>query len=57
LVLQRANGHCEGCGQRKAVQVHHLTYEHVGQEFLWELRAVCSECHDRLHPDRRNAAA
>jgi hypothetical protein len=55
-ILHRANGRCEGCGQRKAVQVHHLTYEHVGQEFLWELRAVCNECHDRLHPVRRDAA-
>jgi 5-methylcytosine-specific restriction endonuclease McrA len=50
LVLKRANGMCEGCGLRPAAQVHHLTYQHVGAEFLWELRAVCLECHQALHP-------
>jgi hypothetical protein len=29
--------------------VHHLTYAHVFNEFLFELMAVCDECHDRLH--------
>lgn len=48
-VLRRANGECEGCGDNYAVQVHHLTYEHVGDEFLWELRAVCPACHERVH--------
>lgn len=49
LVLDRANGICEGCRQRKATQVHHLTYQHAGEEFLWELVAVCRECHERVH--------
>jgi len=51
LVLKRAGGVCEGCGERPPTQVHHLTYEHVGTEFLFELAAVCDECHDRLHED------
>jgi 5-methylcytosine-specific restriction endonuclease McrA len=48
-VLQRANGFCEGCWQRRATQVHHLTYEHIGAEFLWELVAICAACHARVH--------
>lgn len=48
-VLRRANGKCEGCGKNPAQQVHHLTYSHVGREFLWELVAICRECHLRLH--------
>lgn len=52
LVLNRAAGVCEGCNERNAAQVHHLTYAHLGDEFLWELAAVCMECHRRLHPDR-----
>jgi len=48
-VLQRANGFCEGCWQRRATQVHHLTYAHRGAEFLWELVAICDPCHARLH--------
>lgn len=57
-VLRRANFHCEGCGCRPAVDVHHLTYEHVTQEFLFELVALCRECHERIHEqsDSRPAA-
>jgi hypothetical protein len=52
-VVARAGGVCEGCGVRSAAEVHHLTYRHLGAEFLFELRAVCVMCHDRLH-ERRN---
>lgn len=50
IVLQRANWVCEGCARAKAIQVHHLTYQHLGYEFLWELKAVCLACHERAHP-------
>jgi len=49
LVLNRAGWVCEGCRIRPATQVHHLTNEHYGNEFLWELVAVCRECHTRYH--------
>lgn len=49
-VLARAKGVCEGCARARATQVHHLTYEHWQQEFLWELVAICDECHERIHP-------
>jgi hypothetical protein len=49
LVLQRAKGICEGCGCSTATQVHHLTYNNVGYEFLFELVAICGSCHARLH--------
>lgn len=50
-VLRRAEGICEGCGRVAATQVHHLTYEHMGEEFLFELVAICDACHRRLHPE------
>jgi len=49
LVLERANGLCEGCRKLPATDVHHLTYEHMGEEFLFELVALCGGCHSRLH--------
>lgn len=49
-VLERAGGICEGCRDARATQVHHLTYKHVGRELLWELAAVCNDCHEALHP-------
>lgn len=51
-VLNRANGMCEGCLDRKATQVHHLTYKHVFREFMFELVAICDECHDRMHAQK-----
>lgn len=51
LVFKRAGGICEGCGEAPATQVHHQTYAHVGNEFLFELVALCDECHNRLHAE------
>ncbi|OJF99976.1 HNH endonuclease [Pararhizobium antarcticum] len=53
LIFARSGGKCEGCGIASATQVHHLTYAHAKQEFLFELVAVCDACHDRLHGDRQ----
>ena len=50
-VMERANHICEGCRTTEATQVHHLSYEHVGREFLFELVAICNECHNRIHED------
>lgn len=49
LIFARANGRCEGCGDRRATQVHHLTYTHVGRELLFQLVAVCRDCHEAIH--------
>ena len=35
-VLRRARGFCEACGQKRATEVHHLTYANVGAEPLWD---------------------
>lgn len=56
-VLKRANFVCEGCGKARATQAHHVTYRHVGAEFLWELRAVCNACHERAHADHEEPDA
>ena len=50
-VFDRAEGKCEGCGEQPPSEVHHLTYEHVGREFLFQLVALCSQCHDRIHEE------
>ncbi|MDO8980306.1 MAG: hypothetical protein Q7V17_13840 [Afipia sp.] len=53
-VLERAKGICEGCRDRKATQVHHLTYDHIYEELLFELVAVCDDCHRRIHRDKQD---
>lgn len=49
LVLLRAQGVCEGCRIAEATEVHHLTYSHAGEEFLFQLVAICGPCHKRFH--------
>jgi 5-methylcytosine-specific restriction endonuclease McrA len=48
-VMARANGVCEGCGMAQATDVHHLTYVRLGDEMLFDLVAVCRNCHNKIH--------
>lgn len=50
-VLERANGLCEGCRDAEPTAVHHLTYDHLGDELLFELVALCDRCHLKCHPE------
>ena len=50
-VLNRANNICEGCMEQPAIQVHHLTYERAFDELLFDLVAVCRDCHKACHPE------
>ena len=56
-VMERAGHRCEGCRAQPATEVHHLTYQHATQEFLFELVAICGDCHARWHgkPERPKA--
>jgi 5-methylcytosine-specific restriction endonuclease McrA len=54
-VLLRAGHRCEGCGQQPATQVHHLTYRRLGHEMLFDLVAICRDCHHTIHPHAPDA--
>ena len=45
--LERDNYVCRGCLRNRATEVHHLKYEHVGNELLFELVGLCHVCHQR----------
>ncbi len=47
-------GHrCRRCRRTSDhLHVHHLTYDHLGHEWLDELVAVCEPCHRAVHDDR-----
>jgi len=50
-VLVRDNYECQAnlaCCTQDATQVHHTTYEHVFDEPLFDLVAVCRECHEEI---------
>ena len=40
---------CEFCGIEKSNQVHHKTYENIGNETDKDLTAVCDICHSHIH--------
>lgn len=55
-VITRCRGWCEQCLKaglhNKMADVHHLTYERLGDERLTDLMAVCESCHRALDPIR-----
>jgi len=47
---------CEVCGSR-AVDVHHIFGRGKGMDEIWNLMALCRNCHRRVHrqgPEYRN---
>ena len=40
---------CQKCRKNKSEEVHHLTYENIGNEKLHELQVLCKECHKEAH--------
>lgn len=40
---------CEKCGSRKSIDLHHLTYDRLGNEYPEDLELVCRTCHKGLH--------
>ena len=57
-----AGDRCEGydpaspdgrCRATINLTVHHLSYEHLGREYSWELEVLCQACHDAIHRAER----
>lgn len=53
-VLKRAGNKCERCGRSGSgpcggvvLQIHHVTYDNLGDEPLEDLLAVCEDCHKK----------
>lgn len=42
-------GKCEVCGSNEATQCHHITYARLYNEWVFDLAALCSSCHERIH--------
>jgi len=51
-VIELNNGICERCASRPIKNVHHLTYENLGQESPLDLLGVCRPCHEYLSAER-----
>jgi len=49
LALRRAGRHCQVCGARGRLDVHHNTYARRGRELPSDVVALCRACHDLYH--------
>ena len=47
-VLERDRWLCQACRAERASEVHHLTYQHHGDEPLFDLASICRRCHEKL---------
>jgi len=50
-VLQRDKQLCQGCLINRATDVHHLTYQRLYNELMFDLISLCRDCHEQLHPE------
>lgn len=55
--LMLAGHKCEVCGATKGLEVHHLSYEYLGEEDDSDLVALCKTCHVIADERRRALAA
>lgn len=40
---------CSHCGSSSDLQVHHLSYERLGEELPTDLMVLCKNCHEAVH--------
>ena len=56
--LKRDSRRCQTCRRTRRLEVHHLTYERLGEERLEDLVTLCQRCHSTAHQwERRGAGA
>lgn len=57
-VLVRDGNVCQACLDRKADQVHHISYkmyDQLGYSLAFELISICYRCHKLIHPHMADA--
>lgn len=47
--IAKTGRQCEKCGRTGNVDVHHLTYERLGEELMEDLQVLCPICHKQVH--------
>lgn len=48
-VFQRDGNRCQACLENDATEVHHLTYDRIFKEPMFDLVSICRQCHETLH--------
>lgn len=53
--LRFARFKCQLCNSAERLNVHHRTYERLGQELMGDLITLCNDCHGIFHQNRNLA--
>src|SRR5947209_4642716 len=53
VLLKIVEHRCQLCYSSEGLQVHHRTYERLGQEKHADLIVLCGDCHALFHQHRR----
>ena len=56
IALDKAGYHCQVCNGTDCLDVHHRTYDRIGEEHHSDLTVLCRECHTAFHKAGRLAA-
>lgn len=51
LALGRSKFRCQLCNSDKKLNVHHRSYDDLGEEDIRDLITLCKECHEKFHKD------
>lgn len=49
IVTEFWGGRCCLCNSTESLQVHHRTYQRLGQELMSDLILLCDRCHELHH--------
>ena len=52
-VLKRDQNTCQACLSNQATEIHHLHYENIYDEPLFDLISVCKRCHEKIEEKKR----
>jgi hypothetical protein len=52
VALSEAGHRCQVCNREGQLDVHHRTYERLGNELPQDLVVLCRECHQLFHSNR-----
>lgn len=51
--IQQSGGRCQVCNSTTALDVHHRTYENVGDEQPGDCTVLCRDCHSLFHQNKK----
>lgn len=49
LVIHKQGDICQGCLNAAIDDIHHLSYDNLGDELLFQLVGLCRNCHKKTH--------